>query len=110
VEQKRKLLISSVRRACGCGKEMMKEVPKRSLSHFFSSTPWSSPTGQQPTILLHQSAPPIQLATNNLPKIRLLKSSSHYTFTLKMATAMLSEMLDNAQHSMQLTPEAEVTH
>jgi hypothetical protein len=31
---------------------------------------------------------------------------SHYTFTLKIATAMLAETLTNFQHSMQLIPDS----
>jgi hypothetical protein len=31
----------------------------------------------------------------------------HHTFTLKMATAMFAEMLDNPQHLMQLMPESQ---
>jgi hypothetical protein len=40
------------------------------------------------------------------PYIRLLKTSNHYKFTLKMATAMSSETLDNSQHSTRLIPES----
>jgi hypothetical protein len=43
------------------------------------------------------------LATYCLPYIGLPKSPNHYTFTLKMATAMLAETLDNTQHSTRLT-------
>jgi hypothetical protein len=38
--------------------------------------------------------------------MRLPKTSHPTTFTLKMATAMFAEMLDNSQHSMQLIPES----
>jgi hypothetical protein len=47
----------------------------------------------------------IQLATHYLPHIKLPKTPNHYTFTLKMVTAMFGETLDNSQHSTQLIPE-----
>jgi hypothetical protein len=48
----------------------------------------------------------IQLATYCLPNIRLSESSSHYTFTLKVAIAMFAETLDNSQHLTRLNPES----
>jgi hypothetical protein len=59
------------------------------------------------------SAPPIssnkiQLATHCLPYTKLPKPTNLYIFTLKMATAVLAEMLDNIQHG--LSPKAKVVH
>jgi hypothetical protein len=36
---------------------------------------------------------------------RLPKTPNQYTFTLKMATVMFAETLDNLQHSTRLVPE-----
>jgi hypothetical protein len=47
----------------------------------------------------------IQFSINYLPYIRLPERPNHYIFTLKMATAMFAEMLDNFQHSMRHSPE-----
>jgi hypothetical protein len=47
-----------------------------------------------------------QHATYCLPYIRLPKMPNHYSFTMKMATAVFAKMLDNSQHLMQLTPES----
>jgi hypothetical protein len=41
-----------------------------------------------------------------LPHIRLPKTLKQYTFTLKMSSAVLSETLDNSQHSKRLIPES----
>jgi hypothetical protein len=48
----------------------------------------------------------IQLLAYCLPYIRLPKTPNHYRFTLKMATAMSAETMDNFQHSTQLIPES----
>jgi hypothetical protein len=50
----------------------------------------------------------ILLATYCLPYFRLPKTPNHHTFTLKMATAILAETLDNSQHSMRLNPESRI--
>jgi hypothetical protein len=34
--------------------------------------------------------------------------TDHYTFTLKMATAMFTETLDKSQYSTQFTPKADL--
>jgi hypothetical protein len=41
-----------------------------------------------------------------LPYVRLPKTCILYTFTLKMATTVFAETLDNFQHSMRLTLES----
>jgi hypothetical protein len=35
------------------------------------------------------------------------ETPNHYTFTLKMATAMFVETLDDSEHSTRLTPESQ---
>jgi hypothetical protein len=45
-------------------------------------------------------------ASYSLPHVRLLNTPNHYTFTLKMATAMFAETLDNFQYSTRLNPES----
>jgi hypothetical protein len=47
----------------------------------------------------------IQPTTYCLPYIRHPKMPNHYTFTLKMATAMFAETLDDSRHLTQLIPE-----
>jgi hypothetical protein len=47
----------------------------------------------------------IHLATYCLPYMKLPKTPNHDIFTLKMATAMFVETLDNSQRSMWLIPE-----
>jgi hypothetical protein len=54
---------------------------------------------------LDAAAPISTSSTYYLPHIRLPKRPNHYTFTLKMATAMFAETLDNFQHSTRLIPE-----
>jgi hypothetical protein len=54
------------------------------------------------TIQHHQ----IQLATYCLPYIRLPKMPNHYILTLKMATAIFAETLDNFQHWTLLIPKS----
>jgi hypothetical protein len=39
--------------------------------------------------------------------MRLQKMFNHYTFTLKMATAAFTKMLDNSQHSTWLTSKSQ---
>jgi hypothetical protein len=49
----------------------------------------------------------IELSTYCLPYLRKsAKTSSHYIFTLKMATAVFAEMIDNFQHSTQFIPKS----
>jgi hypothetical protein len=49
----------------------------------------------------------IQLTTHSLAYIWLPKTPNLYTFTLKMANAMLVETLDNSEHSTRLIPESQ---
>jgi hypothetical protein len=39
--------------------------------------------------------------------MRLPKMPNHYTFTLKMATAVFAEMFDNSRHLTWLIPESQ---
>jgi hypothetical protein len=47
-----------------------------------------------------------QWALKCLLYVRLPKMSNQYTFTLKMATAMFTEMLENFQHLTWLIPKS----
>jgi hypothetical protein len=67
-------------------------------------------------IAAHSSAPPISIirptspSTYCLPKIRLWKMLDHHTFTLKMATALFIETLNNSQHLTWSSPKARLVH
>jgi hypothetical protein len=52
------------------------------------------------------SAPPISILKSHCLPCLLPKTTNHYTFTLKMATAMFVETLDNSEHSMRLKAES----
>jgi hypothetical protein len=76
---------------------------------FIASFPQPSAHHQLESSLLLRSANQIQhilLIAYFLPYIRLSKVSNQYMFTLKMATAIFAEMLDNFQHLMWLIHES----
>jgi hypothetical protein len=61
-------------------------------------------------IAAHSSTPPTSTMKSNSPPAACPKkgfqNSSYYAFTMKMATAMFAETLNNIQHSTRLTPES----
>lgn len=60
--------------------------------------------GRAPSLLVYSTNQyrQIQLTTYCLPYVKLPRTPNHYTFTLKMATAVLVETLANSQRSTQL--------
>jgi hypothetical protein len=82
-------------------------VPLKKL--FITASPLPCAHRQLDSSPLFRSANQIRhipLAAYCPPYISLLKTPNQYIFTLKMATAMFVETLDNFQHSSRLIPES----
>lgn len=93
-------------RARGWGKEVLKETSRNHIMVFSFSTTWSLPLDSIPLLcssdhILHSSPATYCLIRSRLPKL------SQNIFTLKMATAIFAETLENDQHSTWLIPEGQ---